>query len=188
MNEGYIYLVSTDDYSKKNIYKIGCTKNIDRRISELNFARIPDDFFKVFFKIKTLDYFYFESIIHNFYTHKKVYNEFYELDDINKVIDEIKNIIITRKSKIILHLEILYNYMHENKIKWNGNFFVENNNIMYNSEVFINKIKDIIFKSEKYKLSKYMSNTHWNTILSFAKQKNLNNEEDYINLFEKLYV
>lgn len=192
MIEGFIYVVSTEIYSSKNIYKIGCTKNINRRMTELNFARITDDFFKIFLIFKTFNYFFFENIIHNYYKDKKVYNEFYELDNIDKTKEEILFLIKTHTSKISIHLEITHEFMSNNKIKWNGKFFVENEIIMFNSDKFLHKIQHYILEKDKYKLSKYLSDDHWKKIIIFAKQHNYtkhkSEDENIITVFEKLYI
>lgn len=169
MKEGFVYIVSTEKYASENVYKIGCTKNIERRLSEFNSTRIKSDFFQIYFLCKTFNYFYFENLIHNYFKDFKVNNEFFLLKNINLNIEQIKNILITNKSKFTYHLEISYDYMKKNKIIWNKNFFTENNIISYNENVFLDNLKIYILNQEKYKLSKYMSNDHWNKILQQSK-------------------
>jgi hypothetical protein len=63
---GHIYIVSTKNYAKQDIYKVGRTKNnVSKRVGNLNTGHVKDDSIKTYHSVATYNDNKVESIIHH---------------------------------------------------------------------------------------------------------------------------
>lgn len=87
MSEGCIYLATNAELMAKSVYKIGCTRNLTRRMSELGSACLSK--FNPIFYHRCRHYFFLEQQLHEKFKNKRLRNELFELsnDDIQSLKD-----------------------------------------------------------------------------------------------------
>lgn len=180
---GFVYVITTHLYQKENIYKIGCAFNIETRLKEFNKTRILSDTFFIVHFWETVNYFRLESYIHNKLKSDRLNNELFKIINFKQFKDEVDQ---EYKPLIQKHLEISIEYMKQNSIYWckDNNYFIEKH-LIYNQNVFIDKIKKKLYekKHNKFNLNKFLSDNHWNLLLS-----NIKMIENIENLFEKKLI
>lgn len=97
----FVYLLRL---SENSYYKIGITKNINKRIKQLQTGNAEDIYLVESYESKYASK--IEKALHNFYTHKKKINEWFELsiEDEYYFVEKCKNIennlIFLEKNKI----------------------------------------------------------------------------------------
>lgn len=77
---GYVYVVTTNHYKSKSVFKIGFTTNLTKRLKSFNATRMDDDLFYCVRHWRTVHYSKMEAFLH---THLKEYrknNEFFKVD------------------------------------------------------------------------------------------------------------
>ena len=84
--DGYVYIISSDAFIKENLYKIGYTNNIDRRLYSL---RAGNPFLKIIYKIHTDNAKILEQKIHIEYESSRYDREWFKIEDIDKCIEYI---------------------------------------------------------------------------------------------------
>lgn len=96
----YIYLLTNGTY-----YKIGKSKNPDRRIKELNSG--SSEKIELIYKYRSVEYYHtIESALHNFFSNKRLNSEWFELSpkDVLSFNDRCKkiekNFIFLKENKI----------------------------------------------------------------------------------------
>lgn len=76
---GYVYVVTTNHYQDRSIFKIGFTTNLTKRLKTFNATRMDDDLFYCVRHWRTIHYSKMEAFLH---THLKEYrkkNEFFKV-------------------------------------------------------------------------------------------------------------
>lgn len=179
---GYVYLISTENYSKNNIYKIGCTKNLCKRLKDLNASRIAIDQFKIFHFWRTLSYYQLEANAHKLFKIFKLNNEFYQLYK-EEIINGINNLNLNLGVEPT-HYDIIYSFIEDNNICWNEmlNVFIINHDMKAEEDQMIYFIKDIISVNDKYNLYKFISEKYYLQLLNFLKKKstNIHSENNHV--------
>lgn len=81
-DSGWVYICSSNNLLKKNIYKIGFTKNLKQRISALNNGLYGDDNkLRMLYQYFVLNCKEVESFLHEKYKTQRLYGEFFELSN-----------------------------------------------------------------------------------------------------------
>lgn len=142
-NSGWVYICSSDNLIKENIFKIGSTINLKSRLSSLNVSICQkDDKLWVYKKYFIKKYHNFEKLLHCKFTEKRLNGEFFNLGIVDFI--DIDNIL---KSKVFDEPEIVEILPKEEKI--------HHKSISEISECILNKIpslKDnyIYLKGKRY--------------------------------------
>lgn len=175
MEFGFVYVITTNIYQKKNIYKIGCTKNLNKRITLINATRMEGDKFFIAKFWKTTKYFKLENYIHKYLKDYRKNNEFFECD-----LDMIENAVIACTKELGYHTfidDFTIIFGLENKLKWNQStnlFEISLSDFVkqqMTSEKIILEFKNFLFKNIKSKLIKFESKYFWEQQLNFMKLK-----------------
>jgi len=170
MKSGYVYVISTDLYRSKDIYKIGFTDNLERRLKQFNNTRTQEDQYYIVNVWKTVKYTTLETCIHQALVSYKLKNELFQCS-LTKINDTVKNI-FTRNS-FFNHYDIVIEGATLNKAKWNKNHFSIMSGgleIMMNDKNMIGEVKRWISVSDKYNLYQFICPSYFDDLLSFLKE------------------
>lgn len=77
---GCVYVVTTDCYKSKSIFKIGFTTNLTKRLKTFNATRMTDDLFYCVRQWRTVHYSKLEAFLHQHLKEFRRKNEFFEVD------------------------------------------------------------------------------------------------------------
>lgn len=77
---GCVYVVTTDCYKNKSIFKIGFTTNLSKRLKTFNTTRMSDDLFYCVRQWRTVHYSKLEAFLHQHLKDYRRKNEFFEVD------------------------------------------------------------------------------------------------------------
>lgn len=88
---GYIYIATTKDYNQKNIFKIGSTVNLTKRLCSYNTGRLTEDKYYYLWDLRCTLWSDLEKHIHRLLTPLKEGNELYCLnyESLKKLIEHI---------------------------------------------------------------------------------------------------
>lgn len=76
---GYVYVVTTNHYQSKSIFKIGFTNNLVRRLKLFNATRMDDDLFYCVRHWRTIHYSKLEAFLHLYLKEYRRKNEFFKV-------------------------------------------------------------------------------------------------------------
>lgn len=84
---GYVYVATTKKMMTKNIYKIGCARDINKRIKQLNNSNFFEKY-RLFYYYKCDDKFKYEKATHKLLKKYRIRNEFFNIkkDKLDSVI------------------------------------------------------------------------------------------------------
>lgn len=77
-NRGYVYVVTSSNYAKDDIYKIGYTNDIERRLKQFNMSRIEADKMFVQYKYFSENARDLETDVHHRLKKYRLIREFYK--------------------------------------------------------------------------------------------------------------
>lgn len=173
MEAGFVYIITTKLYEPLDIFKIGCTKNIDQRLKGMNATRTVFDKFYAVNTIKTFHYFKLEQGLHKILSRYRLNNEFFQctiqtIDEaIHKYVED--NVFLLHDDKIVQDAE-------ERHLKWfpEKNMFSTNHNgleIFFNETRFIDELKQWISVFDMYNLYRFLHDSHFYGIISHLKSQ-----------------
>lgn len=76
---GYVYVVTTNQYKQKSIFKIGFTTDLNQRLKNFNATRIEDDLFFCVHHWRTIHYSKLEAFLHAQLHEYRLNNEFFKV-------------------------------------------------------------------------------------------------------------
>jgi T5orf172 domain len=76
---GYVYVVTTESYQKRSIFKIGFSTNLGKRLKLFNATRMDDDLFYCVRNWKTTHYSKLEAFLHTHLHEYRKKNEFFQV-------------------------------------------------------------------------------------------------------------
>lgn len=87
---GYIYVATSDKYRQKNIFKIGCSNNLNERLIQLNTSHHIDDSMYIIKSYSVCDYKIIEKLIHKIFQEYRMSEnrEFFLIEE-HKLIGEL---------------------------------------------------------------------------------------------------
>lgn len=173
METGFVYIITTKLYEPLDIFKIGCTKNMDQRLKGMNATRTLFDKFYVVNTIKTFHYFKLEQGLHKILEKYRLNNEFFQctietIDEaIHKYVEE--NVFLLHDDKIVKDAE-------ERHLKWfsEKNMFSTNFNgieIFFNETRFIDELKQWISIFDMHNLYRFLHDSHFYRIIAHLKSQ-----------------
>lgn len=191
MEVGCVYIITTQLYEPLDIYKIGCTKDINRRLKTMNASRASFDKFFIVNQIQTFHYFKLEQGLHKLLQKYRLNNEFFQCN-----VDIIENAIsnYANTNVFMLHDDKIAHVAIEKKLKWfqkNNLFSITDNNleIFLNESSLINEIKQWLSVFDKHNLYKFLHPSHFYSIISYLKTVCIqNDEENLINEMNMLSI
>jgi hypothetical protein len=77
---GYVYVVTTNRYKPKSIFKIGFTTNLPKRLKSFNSTRMDDDLFYCVKHWRTIHYSKMEAFLHAHLKQYRKKNEFFNVN------------------------------------------------------------------------------------------------------------
>jgi len=171
--EGYVYIITTPIYSKENIYKIGCTKDLIQRFKTLNASRIVSDHFYPVLTIYTTKYYHIETELHKMLHSYRVNNEFFRcsLQTIENALDAFAK----AKPLSFIHQDILLLSAKDKHITYQNAVwsFVEHDAVMHVSDAeMVLQIKQWIlntFTSSRSKIYAFSPISYWEGLLETLK-------------------
>jgi len=177
IKKGCVYVISTPIYSKKNIYKIGFTDSIKRRLSQFNNTRIPEDKYSIFLQYDTVQYKKLETELHKAFVTHRLNNELFRmpLSEIKKTADHIIN------EGFFGHYDVLFDKAYEHKLSlhdkvWSMSLTTPSNNsktctvtLFLNDARLIEHIKSWLSVYDKHGLYKFISEDYYISLVSFLK-------------------
>ena len=186
MKNGYVYVISTDLYKEDNIYKIGFTDNLERRLKQFNNTRTADDQYYIVNCWKTVRYMALETRIHKALVDHHLKNELFQcpIDKINFVVGEIYN------NSFFNHYDLIIEGAEQQKVKWHAkhNYFsIESKGIeiMMNDKCIVDEMKKWISANDKYNLYQFICPSYFNEFVAFLK-KNYMATDDVDDLVSKI--
>lgn len=172
MEVGYVYIITTKLYEHIDIYKIGCTKNMDQRLKTMNATRVQDlDKFYAVNVIKTFHYFKLECGLHNILKKFRLNNEFFQcpIDTIEDAISQYVN-----ENVFMLHDDKISEEACDRNLKWfpSRNMFslTQNGTEVYlNEKRLIEELKQWISEFDRCGLYKFLHDNHFCRIIIYLK-------------------
>jgi T5orf172 domain len=171
MEIGFVYIITTKLYEPLDIFKIGCTKNIEQRLKTINATRTTFDKFYIVNCIKTFHYFKLEGGLHQILRKYRLNNEFFQcsVEKIEEAISEYVN-----NNVFLLHDDKIAEEAENRNLKWlpKGNMFSIANNgveIYFNETRLIEEIKQWISIFDKHDLYRFLHESHFYTIIAHLK-------------------
>lgn len=164
---GYVYVITTNLYEKDNIYKIGCTKNLEKRMKDINSTRILSDQFILKYKWKTIHYYTLENKAHNLFKEYRENNEFFRLP-LEKIISGICQI-NENEMKFQNNYNHLIEFAEENELRWDNKnkiFTIKNKKID-----IMDVLKSILIINDRYNIYKYISIKYYKELIFFLKSR-----------------
>lgn len=161
-----VYVITTDNYKKENIYKIGCSENINTRLSQMNATRFITDQFFIVKKWNTILYFDLETKLHQKLSKYRANNEFFVVD-IDKIISTGEEILKERPT-MAWHKDYLL-LCFENKLIYNDNNEFIYETVKFSQEEMLEYIQYFLFEYDKYDLYGFVSKDHWLRLIDFLK-------------------
>ena len=123
MKNGYVYVITTDLYKLKNIYKIGYTEDLNKRLKQFNNTRTYFDKFFISNCWKTTNYMSLETKIHNILKDYRLKNELFQvnIETINKIVEN-----IFKDDTFFIHYDLVVENANKLKLQWleNKNYFI----------------------------------------------------------------
>lgn len=173
MKSGYVYVISTDLYKEKDIYKIGFTDNLERRLKQFNNTRTHDDQYYIVNCWKTVRYMTLETRIHQALASHHLKNELFQcpLDKINEVVREIFS-----KNSFFNHYDLIIEGAEQHKVRWykNHNYFsIESGGIeiMMNDKHIVDEVRKWISVNDKYNLYQFIYPSYFDDLVAFMKER-----------------
>jgi hypothetical protein len=173
MKSGYVYVISTDLYRGRDIYKIGFTDNLERRMKQFNNTRTHDDQFYIVNYWKTVRYMTLETQIHRALGKHHLKNELfqYPLDKINATVKQIFS-----ENSFFNHHDLVIEGAEANRVKWNrkqGYFSIESLGIeiMMNEKNMVGEVRRWISVNDKYNLYQFICPSYFDDLISFLKEQ-----------------
>jgi hypothetical protein len=167
MNQGCVYVITTADYEKTSIFKIGCTSNIRNRLKTLNATRIEADKFKIKTTIFTNKYFELEQGLHKLLCKYRLNNEFFKCP-YRKIISSIQKFADNQSCSFIF-LDVIADFSNKNNLIYDGQMWtIEQDNITHylTDDHMISQLKRWITDYDKHKLFiNYAHRSYWEDIL-----------------------
>lgn len=185
MELGYVYVISTPFYLKNNVFKIGCTKNLMKRLKTLNSTRFVDNdknyndefFVKMFWMTK--HYFELESGLHRILKDYRKNNEFFKCsyDEIERAVqmfaDE-KTIDYIFDDAVLIPA-----FFHNLKcFTLNNTFSIEIDDVKYilSEQQMLDKVREWLYKIGNERLLKYSHPSFWDKLIDLLK-RNFNDND-----------
>ncbi len=152
MEVGCVYIITTQLYEPLDIYKIGCTKDINRRLKTMNASRTSFDKFFIVNQIQTFHYFKLEQGLHKLLKKYRLNNEFFQCN-VNIIENAISD--YANNNVFMLHDDKIAHVAIEKKLKWfqkNNLFSITDMNleIFLNESSLINEIKQWLSVFDKH--------------------------------------
>jgi len=168
--KGLVYVISTKAYFEQNIFKIGFTKCIEKRLKQFNNTRTAEDHFFLCFKHDTISYKELETLVHKNLEPYKCKNELFQLplyeiqDTINKIVN----------ARFFNHKDIIFDNACLYKLLWSKNTWVitlppDNLQVFMNDDRTIEYIKEWIKPYDSLNLYRFISDSYYESLLSFLK-------------------
>jgi len=76
---GYVYIITSNNYKQKSIYKIGFSTNLVKRLKLFNATRMDDDLFYCVRHWRTVHYSKLEAFLHSHLQQHRKKNEFFKV-------------------------------------------------------------------------------------------------------------
>ncbi len=180
MKIGYVYVISTDLYKERDIYKIGFTDNLERRLKEFNNTRTHDDQYHIINCWKTVRYMTLETRIHQALVSHRLKNELFQcpLDKINNVVREIFN----KENSFFNHYDLIIEGVEKHKVRWHAShnyFSIESGGIeiMMNDKRIVDEVKKWLSVNDKYNLYQFICPSYFDGFVAFMKEQYATKEE-----------
>lgn len=169
LTKGLLYVISTETYCKQNIFKIGFTKCITKRLKQFNNTRPIEDQYFLCFRHDTINYKKLETLVHQSLDPYKLKNELFQLP-ISAIEDTIKNIINTN---FFNHKDVVFDNACTHKLFWSNNVWVitleDDLQVLMNNDNMIVYIKKWLKPYDNYNLYRFISNDYYDSLLSFLR-------------------
>ena len=171
MKSGYVYVISTDLYKERDIYKIGFTDNLERRMKQFNNTRTHDDQYYIVNCWKTVRYMALETQIHRALVSHHLKNELFQcpLDKINDTVREI----FGKKNSFFNHYDLIIEGAEQHKVRWHevGYFSIESEGIeiMMNEKNMVEEVRKWISVNHKYNLYQFICLSYFDDLIAFLK-------------------
>jgi hypothetical protein len=201
MEVGCVYIITTKLYEPLDIFKIGCTKNLEKRLKTMNASRTEFDKFFVVNRINTFHYFKLERGLHKLLWKSRLNNEFFQcpLDKIENAMREYANL-----HPFLLHDDRIVQEAENKNLKWypEKNVFSiqdaaekESGSEKGGVEIFLNETRLIqeillwISIFDKYNFHRFLHTNHFDGIISYLKNVyNVNSQENMTSLMENMTI
>ena len=173
MKSGYVYVISTNLYKVQNIYKVGFTDNLERRLKQFNNTRTDDDQYHICNYWKTVHYMTLETYIHRNLAEHHLKNELFQcpLDKINNVVKQIFS-----KNSFFNHYDLIIDGADTNKVKWYEDdkyFSIKSGDIeiMMNEKNMVEETKKWISVNDKHNLYQFICSSYFDELIAFLKEQ-----------------
>lgn len=167
--KGLVYVISTNTYFEQNIFKIGFTKCIEKRLKQFNNTRTAEDHFFLCFKHDTISYKELETLVHRNLEPYKLKNELFQLP-LHEIEDTINKIV---NARFFNHKDVIFDNARLYKLLWSKNMWLitleDNLQVFMNDSKTIEYIKEWIKPHDSLNLYRFISDDYYESLLGFLK-------------------
>lgn len=169
---GYVYVITTKTYECREIYKIGCTKDVKGRLKNLNATRLTSDEFYIKLCVGTHNYFKLESELHKYLAKYRLNNEFFKCS-----VDIIEHSIAVFANNNVstLHFDKIFLKAKEHNLRWFPEkqlFSLKDDSarVFLSEQMLVDEIKLWISDFDLYSLHQYFHPNHFTSIILDLKR------------------
>lgn len=166
---GTLYVISTNTYFNQNIFKIGFTKCITKRLKQFNNTRTTEDQYFLCFKHDTINYKKLEILVHEALDPYRLHNELFQCP-LSAIIDVIKNI---TTSGFFNHKDVVFDNASTHNLLWAKDkwlmTFEDELQVFMNNDKLIEYIKDWLKPYDTLNLYRFISDEYYESLLHFLR-------------------
>jgi hypothetical protein len=170
MELGYVYIITTHSYFKNDVFKIGCTKNLHKRLKELNASRFENDKFFVKMFWMTKRYYDLESGLHKVLTEYRKNNEFFQCS--YQTIEDGLKLYLSEKPIDYIYDDAVLIPAFLHNLKWyddNTISIYESYQVCLSEDELLHRIKSWLSPLDKCGLFKFAHSSFWEYFISLIK-------------------
>lgn len=191
LKRGLVYVISTKPYFEQNIFKIGFTKCIIKRLKQFNNTRTTEDHYFLCFKHETINYKKLEALVHEALDPYKLNNELFQLP-LSAIIETIKNVV---NSRFFNHKDVLFDKACAQNLLWSKNIWLmtleDDLQVSMNNDRLIEYIKEWLKPYDNLNLYRFISDDYYESLLHFLKInfiEPVQNNHPHINVLSDLLL
>lgn len=173
MELGFVYVITTPEYIKKNIWKIGRTKNLKERLKNMNATRFKDDQFFLKMYWQTRRHVDLETGLHTELEKYRKNNEFFQcsFSDVENALEAY----LLQKPRDYIYDDAVLIPARSRNLKWfekENRFSIKENNIeiTMNEDNLRQEIKSWIYLFGNEKILKFAHPSFWDRYVQLLKQ------------------
>lgn len=170
LTKGIVYVISTKTYFIQNIFKIGFTKCITKRLKQFNNTRTTQDHYVLCYKHSTINYKKLETLIHEALDPYKLNNELFQLP-LPAIENTIKTIVHAR---FFNHKDVVFDNACTHNLLWVKDIWVittieDDLQVFMKTDRLIDYIKEWLKPYDTLNLYRFISSDYYDSLVHFLR-------------------